>query len=179
MAEEKLNVASVECAVPVEQGIDLGLLGEIAANVGADPTNLITILQQAQDVYGYLPRSVIYRAAELTRVSPAEVMGVATFYSQFRLEPVGKYVIMLCQGTACHVSSSARVLTALCEHLGIKSGQTTPDGLFTIEEVACLGCCSLAPVIMINGEAYGNLTPDSAIDVIKGIQREEAAACAQ
>ena len=80
---------------------------------------------------------------------------------------------MSCQGTACHVNGSERVLNAITNYLGIKSGETTADGLFTVEEVACLGCCSLAPVIMINGEAYGNLTPDSAVEVIKNIQKEE------
>ena len=102
-----------------------------------------------------------------------DVVGVATFYSQFRLTPIGKYLIMSCQGTACHVNGSERVLNAITNYLGIKSGETTDDGLFTVEEVACLGCCSLAPVIMINGEAYGNLTPDSAVEVLKSIRAKE------
>ena len=100
-------------------------------------------------------------------------MGVATFYTQFRLKKVGKYLILLCKGTACHVNGSERVAAAISEYLGIANGETTEDGLFTLEEVACLGCCSLAPVIMINGEAYGNLTPDSAVEVIKNIQKQE------
>ena len=102
-------------------------------------------------------------------------MGVATFYSQFRLEPLGKYLIMVCQGTACHVNGSEKVSAAVSEYLGIESGKTTADGLFTLEKVACLGCCSLAPVIMINGEAFGNLTPEKAVDILAEIRKKEAA----
>lgn len=152
---------------------DLSLLESVLEEYGGVSSNLITILQKAQIIYGYLPKDVMYHIAENVGVTPAEVMGVATFYSQFRLTPIGKYLIMSCQGTACHVNGSERVLNAISEYLGIGNGETTKDGLFTLEEVACLGCCSLAPVIMINGEAYGNLTPDSAVEVIKNIQKEE------
>lgn len=152
---------------------DLSLLDSVLEEYGGVSSNLITILQKAQIIYGYLPKDVMYHIAENVGVTPAEVMGVATFYSQFRLTPIGKYLIMSCQGTACHVNGSERVLNAISEYLGIGNGETTKDGLFTLEEVACLGCCSLAPVIMINGEAYGNLTPDSAVEVIKNIQKEE------
>lgn len=152
---------------------DLSLLESVLEEYGGVSSNLITILQKAQIIYGYLPKDVMYHIAENVGVTPAEVMGVATFYSQFRLTPIGKYLIMSCQGTACHVNGSERVLNAISDYLGIGNGETTKDGLFTLEEVACLGCCSLAPVIMINGEAYGNLTPDSAVEVIKNIQKEE------
>ena len=152
---------------------DLSLLGSVLETYGGVSSNLITILQKAQEIYGYLPKDVMYYIAENVGITPAEVMGVATFYSQFRLTPIGKYLIMSCQGTACHVNGSERVSAAISEYLGIGNGETTEDGLFTLEEVACLGCCSLAPVIMINGEAYGNLTPDSAVEVIKNIQKEE------
>lgn len=152
---------------------DLSLLESVLETYGGVSSNLITILQKAQEIYGYLPKDVMYYIAENVGITPAEVMGVATFYSQFRLTPIGKYLIMSCQGTACHVNGSERVSAAISEYLGIGNGETTEDGLFTLEEVACLGCCSLAPVIMINGEAYGNLTPDSAVEVIKNIQKEE------
>ena len=152
---------------------DLSLLEDVLKEYGGVSSNLITILQKAQIIYGYLPKDVMYHIADNVGVTPAEVMGVATFYSQFRLSPIGKYLIMSCQGTACHVNGSERVSAAISEYLGIGNGETTEDGLFTLEEVACLGCCSLAPVIMINGEAYGNLTPDSAVEVIKNIQKEE------
>ena len=152
---------------------DFTLIADILAKYGDTPTNLITILQKAQDIYGYLPKDVMYHIAVKIGVTPAEIVGVATFYSQFRLTPIGKYLIMSCQGTACHVNGSERVSAAISEYLGIGNGETTADGLFTLENVACLGCCSLAPVIMINGEAYGNLTPDSAVAVIKEIQAKE------
>ena len=152
---------------------DFSLIADILTKYGDSPSNLITILQKSQDIYGYLPKDVMYHIAEKIGVTPADVMGVATFYSQFRLSPIGKYLIMSCQGTACHVNGSERVSAAISEYLGIGNGETTADGLFTLENVACLGCCSLAPVIMINGEAYGNLTPDSAVAVIKEIQSKE------
>ena len=152
---------------------DFSLIADILAKYGDSSSNLITILQKSQDIYGYLPKDVMYHIAEKIGVTPADVMGVATFYSQFRLAPIGKYLIMSCQGTACHVNGSERVSAAISEYLGIGNGETTADGLFTLENVACLGCCSLAPVIMINGEAYGNLTPDSAVAVIKEIQSKE------
>ncbi len=152
---------------------DLSKLNDVLREYGDTASNLITILQKAQSIYGYLPKDVMYHVADKLGVTPADVMGVATFYSQFRLTPIGKYLIMSCQGTACHVNGSERVLNAMTEYLGIESGETTEDGLFTLEEVACLGCCSLAPVIMINGEAYGNLTPDSAVEVLKNIRQKE------
>lgn len=152
---------------------DFRLLEPVLAKYGDSSSNLITILQKAQDIYGYLPKDVMYYIAEKIGVTPADIVGVATFYSQFRLTPIGKYLIMSCQGTACHVNGSERVSAAISEYLGIGNGETTEDGLFTLENVACLGCCSLAPVIMINGEAYGNLTPDSAVSVLKEIREKE------
>lgn len=152
---------------------DLTRLDAVFNEYGDTSGNLITILQMAQSIYGYLPKDVLYHVANRIGTTPAEVMGVATFYSQFRLTPIGKYLIMSCQGTACHVNGSERISAVISEYLGIKDGETTDDGLFTLENVACLGCCSLAPVIMINGEAYGNLTPDKAISVLKDIQMKE------
>ena len=155
--------------------MDFSKLDIIFAENGYISENLITVLQKAQEIYGYLPKEVIYYVAEKTGVSPARVMGVATFYSQFRLEPMGKYLVMICEGTACHVNGSEKVAKAVSEYLGIESGCTTKDGLFTLEKVACLGCCSLAPVIMINGEAYGNLTPEKAVSVLKDLCKKEEA----
>ena len=143
----------------MKKGSDLSLLEDVLRQHEKDSTSLITILQEAQAIYGYLPEDVIYHVAARTGNSPARVMGVATFYSYFRLQPVGKYLIMLCQGTACHVNGSERIRTAICNELGIQSGETTADGLFTINEVACLGCCSMSPVMMINEDVYGRLTP--------------------
>ena len=154
---------------------NIKLLEPILKEFSDVPGSLITILQKAQEIYGYLPKDVIYHIAERVGTTPAEVMGVATFYSQFRRTPIGKCLIMACQGTACHVNGSERVSAAVSEYLGIESGETTEDGLFTLENVACLGCCSLAPVIMINGEAFGNLTPDKAISILKNLREKEGA----
>lgn len=149
---------------------DLSMLEPVLKEYGRDAGNLITILQHAQEIYGYLPIDVIYHVAEKTGVTPARVMGVATFYAQFSLKPVGKHLIMLCQGTACHVNGSERIERALCEELGIGDGETTEDGLFTLKMVACLGCCSLSPVMMINDDTYGSLTPDKAVSIIRELR---------
>lgn len=152
---------------------DLSLLDETLEKYANVSGSLITILQKAQEIYGYLPTDVIYHIASKTGNTPAEVMGVATFYTQFRLKPVGKYLIMLCQGTACHVNGSERIESAIGERLGISDGETTADGMFSLKNVACLGCCSLSPVMMINGETYGSLTPEKAVAVIDKLYSKE------
>lgn len=152
------------------QNSDLSLIDPVLEKYGNNSGNLITILQKAQEIYGYLPTDVIYKVAEQTGSTPAKVMGVATFYTQFRLKPVGKYLIMLCRGTACHVNGADRIETALSEELGISDGETTDDGLFSIKNVACLGCCSLSPVMMINDETYGSLTPEKAVGIIRELK---------
>ena len=157
-----------------KKAVDLSLLDHILLQHEGDSTSLITILQEAQEIYGYLPEEVIYYVAARTGISPARVMGVATFYSYFRLKPVGKYLIMLCQGTACHVNGSDRVKNAITTELGIGDGETTEDGLFTLNEVACLGCCSMAPVMMINGITYGHLTPEKAISILRDLRERES-----
>lgn len=152
---------------------DLTLMEDVLKKYKDVSGSLITILQKVQDIYGYLPVDVIYHIAEQTGSTPAKVMGVATFYTQFRLKPIGKYLIMLCQGTACHVNGSERIEAAIREELGISDGETTDDGLFTLKNVACLGCCSLSPVMMINDETYGSLTPDKTVTILRGL-REKA-----
>ena len=135
--------------------------------------SLITILQKAQEIYGYLSKDCINHIADATGIKPAKIYGVATFYAQFRLEPIGKYLLMMCQGTACHVNGSESIYETVCEELGIKDGETTEDNVFTINNVACLGCCSLAPVMMVRSsdgdETYGNLTKDSVRAILKEI----------
>ncbi len=142
------------------------------------PGSLITILQQAQDIYGYLSMDAINYISAKTGIKPAKIYGVATFYAQFRLQPIGKYLIMLCKGTACHVNGADMIEEAVCEHLGIKDGETTEDGLFTLNNVACLGCCSLAPVMMIKTadgeETFGNLTKDSVKKILDDYRAKEA-----
>ncbi|MBE6032271.1 MAG: NADH-quinone oxidoreductase subunit NuoE [Clostridiales bacterium] len=142
------------------------------------PGSLITILQKAQDIYGYLSMDTINYISECTGIAPAKIYGVVTFYAQFRLKPVGKYLIMLCQGTACHVNGAKIIAETICEYLNIQDGETTEDGLFTLNNVACLGCCSLAPVMMIKSaegdETYGNLTKDSVKAILDEIRARDA-----
>jgi NADH-quinone oxidoreductase subunit E len=154
--------------------IDVTLLDPTIDKYGNDNGNLIKILQKAQEIYGFLPKGLLKHIATRTGVKDAKVYGVATFYTQFRLKPIGKNLIMLCQGTACHVNGSEFIGNAICEELGIEEGETTPDNLFTFQKVACLGCCSLAPVMMINDETYAKLTPDKAKEILREIQRKES-----
>ena len=149
---------------------DLTRLEAVFREFEGDGHALISILQKAQEIYGYLPTDVIYAVAEHVGVSPAKVMGVATFYTQFRLKPVGKNLILLCKGTACHVNGADSIEKALVEELGVGDGETTDDGIFSIKTVACLGCCSLSPVMMINEDTYGSLTPAKAKEIVRKIR---------
>ena len=164
-----------EADVLKKNGIDTELLEPTLQEYASVKGSLITILQHAQDLYGYLPIELLNYISLRTGIKAAKILGVATFYAQFRLEPIGKYLIMICQGTACHVNGSEAVQAAIEEELGIKDGQTTPDGLFSIKSVACLGCCSLSPVMMIDEEAYGSLTPSSAVAAIRKVKESEQA----
>ncbi len=155
--------------------LDLTALDDVLAEYAAVPGALITVLQKTQDIYGYLPQPALQLISEQMGIAPAKIMGVATFYTQFRLQPVGRYLIMLCQGTACHVNGSESISAIISEELGIVDGQTTDDGLFTLKHVACLGCCSLAPAMMINDDVYGNLTGDSVRKVLRDLRAKEAA----
>lgn len=139
------------------------------------PGSLITVLQKAQGIYGYLPQEVLETVAEALGVPPARVFGVATFYTQFRFQPVGKYFIELCKGTACHVNGADTIARVITEELGIADGETTEDGLFSLKCVACLGCCSLSPVMMINGETYGSLTGAKVRDILAQKRKEAGA----
>ena len=134
---------------------------------------LIPLLQAAQDQYSYIPESAIHRISAVTGIPPSKIYGVITFYTQFRLTPPGKHIIRVCDGTACHVNGSMTVLSTLRELLGIDVDETTSDGLFTLQSVACLGCCSLAPVMMIDDATYGNLKPSTIKNIIKAYQEEE------
>jgi len=140
-----------------------------------DRSCLIPLLQDVQELYGYLPEESLREVSEYVEIPMCSVYGVATFYNQFRLTPLGKYVIRICRGTACHVKSSANILTTLESELGIKSGQTTRDKLFTIETVACIGACSIAPVISINDEYYGRLTIQEIPKIINKYRKAEKA----
>jgi NADH-quinone oxidoreductase subunit E len=122
--------------------------------------SVIPLLQKTQDLLGYLPIEAMEQIARATGKAPSEIYGVATFYAQFRFKPMGRHVIKMCHGTACHVQGADPLDTVLESRIGAKAGDTTADGLFSVERVACLGCCSLAPVVMIDGEVYGRLTGD-------------------
>lgn len=132
-----------------------------------DRSNLIAILQEIQEVYGYLPEDALQDVSEFVNMPMSSVYGVATFYNQFRLTPLGKNVIRVCRGTACHVKNSANILISLENELSICAGQTTRDKLFTLETVACIGACSIAPVISINEEYYGRLTTKEIPKILK------------
>ena len=154
---------------------DAALLEPYLAQYAGAEDGLIPILQKAQELYGWLPAGVLTHISERTGIKPAKITGVVTFYAQFRTKPVGKRLILLCQGTACHVNGSSAIEEAIREHLGVEEGETTPDGLFTYNNVACLGCCSLSPVMMIGEKAYGGLTKEKAVKILKEIAKEEAA----
>jgi len=153
---------------------DLTKIEDLLQKYSSVKGSLITILQGAQEIYGYLPTDVIYHIAKRTNNTPAKVMGVATFYTQFRFQPIGKYLILLCRGTACHVNGSDSIAKAIHEELSIGDGETTKDGLFSLSFVACLGCCSLSPVMMINDETFGSLTPAKAKEIINKIREENS-----
>ena len=158
--------------MPQQAPSDLSLIEPVLDTYAEVPGTLIAILQETQDLYGYLPIDVMELISQRTGTPIATVIGVATFYAQFRLQPVGKYLIMLCQGTACHVNGSELISAAITDELSIEDGQTTEDGLFSLKHVACLGCCSLSPVMMINGKVYSSLTPDKAKKVLRSLAAE-------
>ena len=139
------------------------------------PGELIPLLQSAQDHFGYIPRRAISYISSVTGIPESDIYGVITFYSQFRLQPMGKYVIRACAGTACHVSGSRMIIDTIEDELGIEVNDTTADGVFTLFSVACIGCCSLAPVMMINDETYGNLKPSTARRILRKIRRQALA----
>lgn len=128
------------------------------------------LLQEIQALYGYLPEQALKQVALKTGLPLAQVYEVSAFYSSFSSTPQGKNIISVCRGTACHVKGSASITNALTEYLGISPGMTTSDGLFTIREVNCLGCCSVSPAMMINQTTYGRLTPEAAVGHVRALQ---------
>jgi len=154
---------------------DLSYVDEVLDNFQGRKGTLITVLQQVQAHKGFLEKEALERVARRMRVPTARIYGVVTFYAQFRLTPVGKNLIRVCHGTACHVQNADGLTEAAEAELGIKTGGTTADLLFTIESVACLGCCSLAPMIMVGDKVFGKLSTDKVRKVIKDYKKKEAA----
>ena len=151
---------------------DLSLLEDVLAEYADVKGSLISILQKTQEIYGYVPEDAVYLISESTGVTPAKILGVATFYSQFRFAPAGKYQIQICKGTACYVNGSERLIDVFAEELGIGNNETTPDGLFSLNVVSCLGCCSLAPVMMIHDKVYGLLTAEKIRRLLRELRGE-------
>ena len=152
---------------------DISLLEPELIKYADTEGSLITVLQKAQEIYGYLPIDLLVYISRRLNIKLAKIMGVVTFYTQFRTKPTGKYLILLCQGTACHVNGSKAIEEAVTEYLKVDEGEITQDGLFTYNSVACLGCCSLSPVMMIGDKTYGNLTKDKALKILDDIKQTE------
>lgn len=171
MRVKRLSQQPVE--ITSSEQVDLKLLDPLIEKYKNKKGNMIPLLQGTQDIYGYLPRAAFEKIAHETGLQLNDMFGVATFYAQFRLKPVGKNIVKVCHGTACHVQNATKITESLEETLGLKDGETTEDMLFTLESVACLGCCSLAPVMMIGDETYGNLDGKKAARIIKDIRRSE------
>ena len=161
---------SVESTSEIE-----GLFAEILKEFEGRPDELIPMLQSVQRALGFLPERALLEIARLTGLSAARVFGTATFYSQFWLQPVGKYIIRVCRGTACHVKGSNRILEDIHNHLQIAPGQTTAEGLFTLETVACFGSCALAPIMVVNDSVYGSVNRSRALKLLDDIRLKEQA----
>lgn len=155
--------------------IDYSVVDLIVGKYENPAESLISLLQDIQEEYDYLPTDVMVRISEKADIPLSRLMGVATFYSQFKLNSPGKYKVLVCMGTACHVNNGERVAEAVSKALGVAEGETTQDGLFSWEEVACLGCCSLSPVMMINGQVYGKLDGKKVEKIINDIRKSEQA----
>ena len=154
---------------PKDEPVDLSLIETILDKYRGQPGALIPVLQKAQGIYGYLPEDVLRRIATRLNIPLSKIYGVATFYAQFRMTPVGEHLVKVCHGTACHVGGADGLTDALESELGVSvaEGGTTPDMKLTIDRVACVGCCSLAPVVMVDGTTYGRLDRKKVVKVIE------------
>jgi NADH-quinone oxidoreductase subunit E len=146
--------------------IDLSALDQIVEPYLSKKEMVIPVLQKVQEHYGYLPRPAMEGVSRLMRIPLSRLYGVATFYAQFKMKPRGRNIIRVCKGTACHIQGSPKIAERIEEILGVQSGETTDDLRFTLEEVACIGACALAPVIMVNDNPHGRLTPDKVKAVL-------------
>ncbi len=147
-------------------GIDVGLLEPILLEFQDQKGAIIPILQRAQDLYGYLPEDAMIEITKKTGISSSQLYGIATFYAQFNLEPRGRHIISICDGTACHVSGAPKLVTAVEEKFNLEAGGSDSEYQYTLEIVYCLGSCGLAPIALVNDQVYGNTTPDSLVEKI-------------
>jgi NADH:ubiquinone oxidoreductase subunit E len=148
--------------------LDLTFVDHLVSKIGRGKEAAIPLLQAIQSHYRYLPDDALRRVCELTEITPAEIAGTSSFYARFRRSPVGEHIVRVCHGTACHVSGARQITEELRRYLAIPDGEDTDAArLFTLDEVACLGCCSLAPVLMVDGHTAGKLTPATACDALK------------
>lgn len=170
-----MRIQRTKTELPKEAKADINLtqLDPVIQKYKGKKGSLIPLLQGTQNLFGFIPREAFLKIAADTGISLSDLYGVATFYAQFRLNPVGKHIIKVCHGTACHVQNANEISESIEESLNIKDGQTTEDGFYTLESVACLGCCSLAPVMMIGENTYGKLTGKDAVRILKEIKISE------
>ena len=156
--------------------ISMDRVAQIIDSYGCEKAHLIAIMQDIQSEYKYLRADVLELIAEKLHISVAKVYSVATFYENFSLEAKGKYIIKVCDGTACHVRKSQPIFNAIKEYLELEGKQkTSADGLFTLETVACLGACGLAPVVTVNDQVHSKMSPELAIDLLESLRKEDAA----
>ena len=172
--EESLRVMEERPEV-TEEIVDVTEEGlkAIFSSYKGETNELIPILQSVQEEFGYLPRQAMLEVARFIGVPESRVYSVATFYALFRFTPIGKHHIMMCRGTACHVRGAPRIQEAVEKQLGIKEGETTPDMMFSLETVACIGACGMAPNMMINKDTYGRLTTKRVSDILAEIRSKE------
>lgn len=154
-----------------KETLQLDKVDRIIKNYESDESSLIAILQDAQAEYGYLPKEVLKHVAAELDIPLIQVFGVATFFKSFRLKPKGRYLVRVCLGTACHVRGAPSVLEEAERKLKVKAGDTTSDGLFTLETVNCLGCCALGPVVVVNDETVGQMTATKVASLLKRYTR--------
>lgn len=150
-------------------------LKEYIEEIRTTPGPLIQVLHRAQKIFGYLPREVRYFVARELGLSLSKVYGVVTFYNFFRTQPLGKHVINICLGTACHVKGAGEITKVLEKELGIRMGETTADGFYTLSSARCFGACGLAPTMMIDDEVFGRLNPQKTLTILREMQEKEEA----
>ncbi len=154
-----------------DNGIDVGLIDPILQEFRDQKGAVIPILQRTQDIYGYLPEDAMHEISKRSGISISQLYGVATFYSQFNLEPRGRHIIQICDGTACHVKGAPKLVQAVEDEFNLKAGGSDPDYEYTMEIVYCLGSCGLAPIALVDGQVFGNTTADSLVENIKEVEK--------